>query len=264
MNATGNRNPSHDTSTAGLCMKLGIVTALVASTGCAAGQVTDTAGEPVAAPAPRAAVATVSVQGATLSSDGSPLAGVSVCVRPDPMTSDHATCTTSDGSGAWKLAGVPSNALVAVTFIKAGLFPTLRPVATGTGDLTIPAGDGTLVAPGNVDALMSGPVDPTAGHVAFSSAMPGTRPAAEVTAILDSLADPQSTQTRPVYFDGGFFGNLTPGYYALTLSGATVSCSSSGGLYGFPVTTYTPAGQARLMFPVVAGFLTAPVAASCR
>ncbi len=101
--------------------------------------------------------------------------------------------------------------------------------------------------------------------------------------MLESVAEPTVTvasiggpSIAPVYFDAagkpmpganagatGAFANLTPGYYEITFGGASVACNDLGGLYGYPITTYTPNGQARMLVPVVEGFLTAPVAASC-
>jgi hypothetical protein len=231
-------------------------------------------------PGPTVDSVTVSIQGIAEASDGSPVPGASVCLRPDPLTSNGATCTTSDASGAWKLTGAPSRALVGVTFIKTGFLPMLRPIATGGSDVTIPAGDAALLASTDpAAALMSNPsgIDPTAGHVAFFTAVPGAQPAAPATVTLDPLGSTTATtepaalylntagQVVPQATSGsrGFFLNLTPGLYVATFSGTSSTCSSAGSLYGQPVTLYTPGGQARTMLPVVAGFVTAPVAASC-
>jgi hypothetical protein len=262
----------------GLTTKLGIVSALFACAGCAAEQGGDptNAGSPASAPLAAADAANVSIQGIAQASDGSPVAGVAVCVRPDPMTSANATCTTSDGHGAWKLAAAP-DALVAVTFIKPGFFPMLRAVNTTAADQTIPPGDGALIATGDATALMGGAVDPERGYIAFSTATPGSPPGAAATVLLDAIdATSDSPQPIPIYQDAdghplsgassgtkGVFANLGQDYYVMTFQGVSASCNNSGGLYGFPVTAFAPAGEARVLLPVVAGFLTAPVAASC-
>jgi hypothetical protein len=262
----------------GLTTKLGIVSALLACAGCAAAQGGDptNAGSPPSAALSSVDATNVSIQGIAQASDGSPVAGVAVCVRPDPMTSANATCTTSDGRGAWKLAAAP-DALVAITFIKTGFFPMLRAVNTTAEDQTIPPGDGALIATGDATALMGGAVDPERGYIAFSTATPGNPPTAAATVLLDAIdATSDISQPIPTYQDAsgqplagassgtkGVFANLPQDYYVMTFQGASASCSNSGGLYGFPVTAFAPAGEARMVLPVVAGFLTAPVAASC-
>jgi hypothetical protein len=231
---------------------------MVACAGCGAAQGTDTTAPP----------AGLSIQGNAQAADGSPVAGVAVCLRPDPGTTNQTTCTTSDRQGAWKLVGLPTSAMVAITFVKAGFLSTLRPIATETSDLTI--ADGALI--GSAD-LVGALVDESKGAVAFSTALPGTRPA---TAATVSLRDFDGREVAPVYFDrggapapgatagtSGVFANLVPSYYVLTFYGASVECSTGGGLYGYPVTLYTAQGQARLLVPVVAGFVTASLAATC-
>ncbi len=259
----------------GRSVKLGVLTALVACAGCTAGQ----GGEPTTASAPAGApmitsdIVTVTIEGGTRASDGSTLAGVAVCLRPDPTTAERATCTTSDDSGAWKIAGAPSNAWVAVTFIKDGFFPTLRPIETDTSDITIPPTDGALIPSDVMPSMLKAPIDPEAGHVVFATAAPGTPATIPATVTVGLIGGPTM---RPVYFDAsgntvagatagaaGAFANLAPGYYELTFTGPTVSCSNVGGTYGYPITTYMSNGLARLLVPIVQGFLTAPVAVSC-
>jgi hypothetical protein len=255
--------------------KLGIVTAMVACAGCtmARGGEETSADAPASAPAATADAITVSIQGMTQASDGSPVAGVEVCLRTNPTTSEGAACTTSDDAGAWKLAGAPASAWVAVTFVKDGFFPTLRPIATATSDITIPRGDGSLVASAAMSTLMSAPLDPASGHVVFSTSSPGTRATVAATVSFSAIGGPPVT---PVYLDAngdtmpganagatGAFANVSGGFYEITFAGTSVACKDMGGLYGYPVTMYMPDGLARLLVPVVPGFLTAPVAASC-
>jgi hypothetical protein len=279
---------------AGIGVKLGLVTALLACAGCTAAS----AGEPPSANvlpndgnSAGTAAATVSVRGTALASDGTSVTGVAVCLRPYPTSPDHPSCTTSDGSGAWTLASVPSNALVSITFVKGGFFPTLRAIATTTSDVTIPPGDGVLIGsrdpagrimsvlelPATAGGLLGQAIDPGAGYVAFSTATPGTQPTAAASVTLDSLDTSGRPTAAPIYYDAsgnaalgatsgtsGMFFDLPPGYYAMTFSGdAAVACDSAGPLYGAPVTAFTPAGQARILLPVVRGFLTMPIAASC-
>jgi len=255
--------------------KLGMVTAMVACAACTL----DRGGEetithaPASAPPATADAISVSIQGTTQASDGSPVAEVEVCLRTDPTTSEGAACTTSDNAGAWKLAGAPASAWVAVTFLKDGFFPILRPIATATSDITIPRGDGALVASAAMSTLMNAPLDPASGHVAFSTSSPGTRATVAATVSFSAIGGPPVT---PVYFDTngdtmpganagttGAFANVSPGFYEVTFEGASVACKDIGGLYGYPVTMYMPDGLARLVLPVVPGFLTAPVAANC-
>jgi hypothetical protein len=254
--------------------KLGIVTAMIACAGCSAAQGGDPTGTNApGAPSATADAVTVSIQGFAQSSDGSTIAGVAVCLRTDPTTSAGAACTTSDMSGAWRIAGAPANSWVAVTLIQDGFFPTLRPIATGTSDVAIPAGGAVLVGSSQMPNLMGAPIEEASGHVAFASATPGARSIAEPTVTVAPIG---GASIVPVYFDAegnpmpganagatGAFANLAPGYYEITFAGASVACSDLGGLYGYPITSYTPDGQARMLVPVVAGFLTAPVAASC-
>jgi hypothetical protein len=255
-------------------LKIGVVTALVTCAGCTAAQ----GGEPGTSGAPTTPVitsdiVTVTIEGTTKASDGSSLAGVSVCLRTDPTTAAGATCTTSDDNGAWKIASVPSNAWVAVTFIKDGFFPTLRPINTDTTDIQIPPTDGALIPSTAMATMLKSPVDSAAGHVVFATATPGHQASTPATVAIGLIGQ---TTTAPVYFDTngdpvpganagatGAFANLAPGYYEATFAADGVDCSDVGGTYGYPITAYASGGLARLMVPVVEGFLTAPVAVSC-
>jgi hypothetical protein len=124
------------------CAKLGVVTALVACAACTVAQ----SSEPTSESELSATDAgTVSISGTTQTSDGRPIAGVMVCFRPAPSGAEDASCTMSDDDGAWKLVGAPSRTFIAIIFTKDGFFPALNPITTGTSDLTMSPGDGTLI-----------------------------------------------------------------------------------------------------------------------
>ncbi len=131
------------------CAKLGVVTALLACAGCtmAQGGGDPTSENPstnentLATPTST----TVSILGTTQTTDGVPLDGVDVCLHPGPSGPEDKICTTSDASGAWEIATAPSRTFVGIAFSKDGYFPVLNAITTGTSDLTMPAGDGTLI-----------------------------------------------------------------------------------------------------------------------
>jgi hypothetical protein len=269
---------------------LGLALFVVASTGCSASV---------------EATPTLRIQGIARAAQGAAVADVEVCLRPDPMSTDNETCTTSDPGGAWSLDGAPPNSLVAVTFVKEGFFPTLRPIATTTEDVTIAPGDLTVLAPGTwagvLISVLESPatatgqpgseVDPSVGHVAFLTSTAGTEPTEAATVTLEPAsppktgdaplfvglepASPPKTGEAPLFVDAngnlldattgtrGLFVNLAPGRYVVGFAGASATCRSDGGLYGQSVAPDVAAGQAGLMVPVVAGFVTLPVAVNC-
>jgi hypothetical protein len=212
---------------------------------------------------------TLSIQGALHGADGSPVAGATVCLRTDVMTAGQGPCTISDSTGAWTVATVPANSFVAITFEKASFVPTLRAIATETGDVTIPTGDSELTTAADFAARIGGLPDASTGSVAFLTTLPGSQ-AVAATASLRPLNGPDVAGPR---YDGepagaaagtsGVFTGLADGFYVLTLGDVSASCASSGGLYGYPITLYAPANEARIVVPVVAGFLTTPIAAAC-
>jgi hypothetical protein len=257
-------------------VKIGVVTALLACAGCTAAQGGEpgAAGTPTTTPVITTDAVTVSIEGTTRASDGTTLTGVAVCLRTDPTSAEGAACTTSDGSGAWKFASAASNAWLAVTFVKEGFFPTLRPISTGATNIVISPTDGALIPSTAMASMLNVPMDAAAGHLLFAMAPPGSWVAtpATVTARLIGAAT-----TTPVYFDAngdatpgasagtaGAFANLPPGYYETTFAGDSVSCAIVGGTYGYPITAFAESGVARLLVPVVEGFLTTPVAVSCK
>ena len=254
--------------------KLGVVTALVACAGCTAAP----GGEPTTPGATTPTtitsdIVTVTIQGTAQASGGGTLAGVAVCLRRDPTTADGETCTTSDDHGAWKFTGAPSNTWVGVTFVKDGFFPTLRAIETDTTDIDIAPADGELVTSSAMPAVLNAAIDPASGHFLFATAGPGLVATTAATVTVGTIGGPTTT---PAYFDAsgnpvigandgseGAMANLPPGYYEVTFKGTNVSCANAGQTYGYPITTYQADGVARLLVPVVAGFLTAPVAVSC-
>lgn len=214
--------------------------------------------------------ATLSVRGVLHGIDGSPIAGVTACLRIDPLTAGQGPCATSDSGGAWSIAKVPANARVAITFEKAAFVPTLRALSTGTGDMTIPDAEGVLETPEALALRAGGSLDGTSGLLAFSTALSGATQAVAATATLRAVDG--APDAFPRYDNepadasagtSGIFTRLSDGYYMLMLGDASVPCASSGGLYGYPVTLYAPPGELRVLVPVVAGFLTTPVAAAC-
>jgi len=61
---------------------------------------------------------------------------------------------------------------------------------------------------------------------------------------------------------GGFAG-LPPGLYGISFGASGATCTTSS-LYGFTMTDQQPtAGQASLVVPVIDGYVTTPVSASC-
>jgi hypothetical protein len=237
---------------------------------CSAGAPGSEPTAPGASPSPPATnPTTLSVQGALHGADGSPVDGATVCLRADAMTAGEGPCTTSDSTGSWPIATVPANSLVAITFEKASFVPTLRAIATETTDVTLPAAESELATDTEFAARIGAAQDASTGSVAFLTALPGSQ-AVAATASLRPLNGPDVAGPR---YDGepagaaagtsGVFTGLADGFYVLTLGDASAPCASAGGLYGYPITLYAPASEARIMVPVVAGFVTTPVAAAC-
>jgi len=254
--------------------RLGVVTALIACAGCTAAQGNEPTTPGAATPPTITSDSvTVAIQGTAQASGGGILAGVAVCLRPDARTAERETCTTSDDHGAWKFTGAPSNTWVGVTFVKDGFFPTLRAIETDTTDIVIAPTDGELVTSSAMPDMLKAAIDPAAGHFLFATAAPGRDATTAATVTVGTIGGPT---TAPVYFDAsgnptlganegseGAMANLSPGYYEVTFRGTNVSCVNAGQTYGYPITTYQAAGVARLLVPVVEGFLTAPVAVTC-
>ena len=265
----------------GPSMTLALVTALLGGTGCGAAPYVDTTPGVSASAGGQdavevATVAVVAIRGVAQDPDGRPVPGVAVCMRPDPMVATNARCTTSDGDGSWALTG-PANSRLAITSVKTDFVPLLRPIATKATDVTIPPGDGALIAANAGAPLVGGSMAPGSGAVAFSTATPGSVPAAAATVVLGEFDGTTIDDSpTPVYVDAagqpvpgatfgteGVFANLAAGTYAMTFRAPSVSCTNAAGLYGYPIAAYAAPGEAIVVVPVVDGFLTAPVVAQC-
>jgi hypothetical protein len=268
------RYENHGNSLTAASLKVGVFTALVACAGC---------GDAAAGESGGTGSTAILIQGVALTSEGSPVAGVSVCLRPNLVTTDHTSCTTTDASGAWALAGAPANSLVAITFIKEGFLPTLRPIVTTTQTVKLTGGDRSVLATGDwagvlVSVLenpatsagaMGTALDPNVGHIAFSTATGGAEPVTPAAVTLGGT----DRQEAPLFVDAsgnllsatsgtrGLFVNLAPALYAVAFDGGSAAtCRANGDLYGASTAT---AGGVQLMVPVAAGFVTLPVAVDC-
>jgi hypothetical protein len=212
---------------------------------------------------------TVSVQGFTRTSDGSPVGGVKVCQGTVWWaTTPSDVCVTSDARGSFLLPGVSTEQLTTIWFQKSEFLPVLRAIQTQTSDITLPAHEGMLFPAQLPGMLMGVKMDSTKGHVAFSVAAVGQLPAPAMSVI--ATAEDGSLRA-PVYLDAkgnpvpgassgsrGGFVNLDPGLYVLRFDVASVSCSPDG-LSGYPVSVPSPG----VLVPVVAGTVTAPVSVTC-
>jgi hypothetical protein len=171
----------------------------------------------------------------------------------------------------------PANSRLAITSVKTDFFPVLRPIVTKTTDVTIPLGDGALIAASAGATLVGGGVSPGSGAIAFSTATPGSAAAAAATVVLGEFDGTTIDDSpTPVYVDAagqpvpgatsgteGVFANLAPGTYAMTFRAPSVSCSNAAGISGYPIAAYAAPGEAIVVVPVVDGFLTTPVVAQC-
>jgi len=215
--------------------------------------------------------ASVSIQGFVRTSDGAPIAGATVCPLAEGTGQDTADCRTTGADGSFTLTTL-ANAWVAITFAKTGFVSTVRAVETQTGVMTLP-GAGNVMLPAAEPLVIAGvTADPGMGQVAFtvmgSGGLGGGVPA---SVTMGGTASPAA----PIYVgsDGspaagatsgtqGVFANVPPGLYSLHFSQPSVTCSPLS-LYGWPMTEYQSAGEASVVVPVMAGYVTAPVAASC-
>jgi hypothetical protein len=223
---------------------------------------------------PRDAAA-VSIRGFVHASDGTLLPGAKVCLH-EGLTKNVASCTTGGSDGSFVLAGVPANAPVIVTFQKDGFVPVLRAVETEEGDVLLPADENTLMPTTGAQTVLGALADPSKGQVAFFVTTPDGQPATEAPVKLTRFED--SYSQPPVYLDragaevvgatagsrGGFV-NLTAGLYVLRFGAASVPCTPSAGLYGYPITAFQDpsSGYATVLVPVFEGYVTAPVGVSC-
>ena len=210
---------------------------------------------------------TISVSG-FVQSDGMLLPGASVCLQ------GSSNCTKSGNgfpAGYFVLSGVPANH-ASLTFRKDGFLPSLRPMLTRTGDIILPAGENTMF-PATSQTFMGTAMDPSKGHIAFFVTSPSGQPASGVSVTISagSAGDGATHRRSTLNADGspaadatagsrGGFLNLPRGLYVLHFGLAYTTCLSSDP-NGPPMTAST--GEALVLVPVVAGYVTTPVSVLC-
>jgi hypothetical protein len=253
---------------------------LLSAMGCGgAGPVdTNSSGHAPAAASPTGAgstpaLATVSIQGFAHAPDGAPLSGATVCPLVVGAAKNAAACATSGQDGSFTLAA-PANEWVAVTFDKEGFVPTVRPVQTQTGGMTLPGTENVMLTAVEPLIVAGATADPSRGQVAFSVTglagqdavaasvtMTGGDGTTQPATYVDSNGSPATGATAGTQ---GRFVNVPPGLYVLRFSQASAACAPMS-LYGWPMTAYEDpsSGEAAVVVPVIAGYVTAPVAASC-
>jgi hypothetical protein len=230
---------------------------------------------PVVGTIPPPAATVVSITGFVHASDGTLLPGATVCLQ-EGLTKNAASCTTSGSAGTFTLAGAPANGPVILTFQKDGFVPGLRAVDTEAVDLSLPANENTLMPSVDPQTFLGMPADPSKGQITFSVTTPAGQKATDASVRLTRFED--SYSQPPVYLDSdgavavgattgsrGGFVNLAAGLYALRFAAASVTCTASTGLYGYPVTAFQDpsSGEATVLVPVFEGYVTAPVGVSC-
>jgi hypothetical protein len=244
---------------------------LLSAMGCGGAGPSDTSPPGEAPPPTSPAGPSVSIQGFVHGSDGSPLSGATVCPEGVGAAKNAASCTTTVNDGSFTLAA-PANEWVAVTFDKPGFISTVRAVQTQTGVVTFPGTENVMLPAVEPQMIAGVPADPSMGQVAFSVIGPQGQDGAAVSVTLgggngspqpaiylDSSGSPAVGATNGTQ---GRFVNVPPGLYALHFSQSSVTCAPLS-LYGWPMTAYQQPGEAAVVVPVMAGYLTAPVAASC-
>jgi len=213
---------------------------------------------------------TVSVQGFVHGSDGAPLFGVTACPEAVGSPANAAACTTTGSDGSFTLAA-PANEWVAITFDKPGFVPTVRAVTTEASAMTLPRTENVMLPAAEPLTIGGVTADPALGQVAFSVMGASGQDAIPVSVTLGGATTPQAA----VYLDSagspitgatsgtqGIFANLAPGLYSLHFTQASATCAPLS-LYGWPMTAYQSAGEASVVVPVMAGYVTTPVAAAC-
>jgi hypothetical protein len=180
----------------------------------------------------------------------------------------------SAADGSFVVSGAAPNSDTMLTFNKDGFAPTLRAITLQANDLALPAGENVLWP--TPLSFLGTPAEATKGHIAFVS-MPvgaGEGEAVSVTANrFEIFAASPDQHGQPVYLteDGspnpsatsgkaGGFANLVPGLYLVTFHPASGGCSPASGLYGLPSTLGDPGA---VLVPVVAGYVSAPIAMVC-
>jgi hypothetical protein len=218
-------------------------------------------------PGPATRSVTVSVHGFIHSYDGTRLPGVQVC--PGPV--ETSGCTTSGSDGSFTLSGLPANATAGLYFHKAGFLSVLRTLDTQESDITLPERENALPASGSTEVALGVPAEAGRGHVAFFVASPGAQSAPGVSV---TLGGGDGSSPAPLVLDAGLpgvgsimagaFANLNEGLYVVRFGGPSVHCTTDG-LHGSPLTAFQDptSGQTAILVPVVAGTVTAPIAATC-
>jgi hypothetical protein len=214
----------------------------------------------------------VSIHGFVHASDGTLLPGTTACLRAD-VTKNVGDCKTAGGDGSFTLSA-PANEWVAVTLQKNGFVPTLRAIQTQTSDITLPENENSLLPVVTPQTILGMPADAGRGHVAFSVTAPNGQSA---TAVSVTMSGADGSSQSPIYLDSdgspaagvatgtqGRFVNVPPGLYVLRFGRPSANCAPMG-LYGWPMTAYEDpsSGEAAVVVPVLEGYVTAPVAASC-
>jgi hypothetical protein len=201
--------------------------------------------------------------------DGRPLARASVCVK------DTNACATSGDDGSFLVTGVDADVYVMLTFEKQGFLPSLRALLTQEFNDVLPPGENTLFPVTAPQTFMGATAAADAGgYVAFFVTTPdGGQPVPSVSV---TLSGTDGAPYAATYVDdgglpianatagarGGFAG-LPQGLYGISFGASGATCTTSS-LYGFTMTDQQPAaGQASLVVPVIDGYVTTPVSASC-
>jgi hypothetical protein len=215
----------------------------------------------------------VAIHGLLHGSDGTSLSGARVCVQSWPAN-DIEICTQSGDGGSFTLERVPANRqLLVVTFQKAGFLPMLRAVETRRSDLTLSDGGDGMLAATDPPTFMGIPTDPNKGHIAFRVTTPEAQ--AHPVAPVALMALDSGDSSQPLYVGAGGwpalnatagsrdgFVNAHAGLYTLRIGGGSTKCAASR--FGDPsADAHATSGQAEILVPVLPGYVTAPVSASC-
>jgi hypothetical protein len=160
-----------------------------------------------------------------------------------------------------------------VTFQKEWFWSTLRAIATGDHDISLPQDENLLLTAGQSPAFAGAAADPTKGQISFFVKSSDDSPAPDVAL---TISGTNGGSPQPIYMDThgtplsgatagsqGAFVNVPEGLYVVRLGGDSIQCTASTGLYGYPMTAFPVSGQAALLVPVIGGFVTAPIGATC-
>jgi hypothetical protein len=138
--------------------------------------------------------------------------------------------------------------------------------------MTLPDGENVMLPATAPQALAGVTADPSRGQVAFQVAAASGANGIDATVTMTGTDGASQTPTY-LAADGsavagatsgaqGRFVNVPPGTYVLRFSQPSATCAPLS-LYGWPMTMYQTAGVAAVVVPVMAGYVTMPVAASC-